>query len=955
MLCVSAAVLAVCIFYTAVLARIPDYNLVLDSRSWTVLRSAPCEPEELHCLRVGDRVLSMGDLRLEEFLADWNLHLLRDMGPEGALEATAQRQGRTFEVELRPRARPLRSLAGYFAVPLVFWLVGTGVILLVRPRNASFFTLVVLCFSTALWIISGMAAYYHAAGSVYLYHALIWFFLPLLLHTHLLVPYPILARLRRLLVPALYAASAVMMVLDLQGILSRRHAQFWVGGAILFTIALVVYRSVHRTDTARSIADRILLFGVASGLLPIAVLVVLPQLAIGTAAQRLLHMIVSAVVVFIVPIWPLSYLYALSKQSKGSVELRANRLLGTYGFLCFFVTLFLICFSIGYRLTPDTVESRTALALTLALIFVVTAPPLWSRFQRFVDRTIYGIEYLPEEIIGVFAARIPTAFDRPKLREILLNEVLPTLMIRQSALYVWDEEGEVEEVYRSAESNDDAEELRTGEVYVGDLDYWMDLDQPTETGPGVDKPDWVRLAVPLHGRDRTIGVWLLGRRDPDDLYPRADRELLHSIANQIAPVLENMRLVERARQEVAENRRLHEQLVQSQKMEAIGRLSAGVAHDFNNLLSVILGYSSLLAAKYRGDETLTGYLADIRDAGDRAAGLTRQLLAFSRQQVLEAKVVDLDAVLEDVEKMLSRLTGEDVELVTDLAGDLPRVRIDAVQMGQVVMNLAVNARDAMPRGGRLELRTDHLVLAEPLEDRVQGQIPAGAYVLLTVADEGEGIPEHQLARIFEPYFTTKEMGKGTGLGLSMVYGIVSQFKGHIRVDSREGEGTIFSIYLPALTVEESKTDIQAPFESTDRSVGSETILVVEDEDSVRHVACEILESHGYRVHSASDGMEALAVYERFPGRFDALLTDVVMPQMKGTELAERLRRRQDDLVVIFMSGYNEESVFSGWRGNERPVLINKPFSPASLVDQMRTLLDRVKEGISVRPGPSPAP
>ncbi|MDA8019725.1 MAG: ATP-binding protein [Thermoanaerobaculia bacterium] len=929
----------VCVFFLRSLATIPNYSdLLLDPKTWEVVDAAECGEVAL-CLRPGDEVLSLGDLDLATYRSNWSTPLYGGSSPDGALAVVAQRSGRQFEITLHPSENEASSLFLLWGVPLLFWCVGVVVILLVRPRNLTWLLLTSLFQLTAVWIAAGTVSAYHIAGSMYVYHAIIWFFLPMLVHVHLLVPYPIFSAARRWIMPLLYSAALLLLLLDFTGRLSQRVAMVWVGVAVLTTFSLIAARLVLKSDAPQRMMDRILFFGVVIGLLPLACFAFVPMLEDAETREFVVE-ISQTLVALCLPIWPLSYLYALSKFSPGPIGLRANRLLGAYGFFCLFVTGYLSLYILGDYLLPGT-QGRVSWSLALALAFVVVAPPLKRTFQKFVDRTIYGIKYLPDEIIGVFAARIPRAVDIGNLRKILLDEISPTLMIRESALFVWSE-GRIEEVYREGvpeppPSPSDAE-----------LQRWMEQDP--KAGPRIPTPGWVRFAVLLQGRNRTLGVWLLGRRDPDDLYPASDRELLHSIANQIAPVVENIRLVERARREVEENRRLQRQLIQSQKMEAIGRLSAGVAHDFNNLLSVILGYSSLLAVKYKGDDTLISYLDDIRDAGDRAAELTRQLLAFSRQQVMEAKLVHLNHVVADVERMLQRLTGEDVEVRTRLSAKLPKVRIDPSQMGQVVMNLAVNARDAMPEGGVLELITECVQLAEELEDPIQGEIPAGEYVVLNVSDTGVGMAADQLHRIFEPYFTTKELGKGTGLGLSMVYGIVSQFQGHIRVASEVANGTRFSIYLPAQIGEESAVGLRAPLLRDAAVRGTETILVVEDEDSVRHVACEILQAQGYRVTSAADGAAALDACDELGGPPDLLLTDVVMPQMKGTDLAFHLKRKYPELRVLFMSGYNDEAVFSGWRGDkeDRPVLIAKPFSPAVLLSEIRRQLDRDRKGRAER-------
>lgn len=929
----SALVLLIACWFTQVSVSQPDLDgLVLSPRTWIVLEVPECTSAGA-CLEVGDQVERIGELDRDTFQERRYVGLLSGAGSGDTVEVVALRNGERFTTALST-ARTVGAFeflkASLFS--LIFWLVGTGVALLVRPRSTSWLVLVALNYTTSVWLAAGQAAYFQEAGSWFLFHALIWLFLPILVHTHWIVPYPIAPRSRRWAIPTLYVAALVLVSFDLTGSLPRVVMLWWAGIAVVSVGVLLVVRLLRSADPAQRVADRVLFFGVIFGILPLAVQVALSAASTpggrGTAVEGLANFLF----VMFMPIWPLSYLYALSKYSTGPIQLRANRLLGTYGFFCVLVSAFVVLFSFGNYLLPTDFD-RVALALALALVMITLAPASKVRFQKFVDRTIYGIKYLPEEIIGVFAARIPRAFDLANLRQVLVREVAPALMIRESALYVWNDEGRVEEVYRRGDENGPAPPAPSEST----LASWA---EQTSVDNG-SVPDWVRFSAPLQGRDRVLGVWLLGRRDPDDLYPAADRELLNSIANQIAPVVENIRLVERAQHEVEENRKLQQQLIQSQKMEAIGRLSAGVAHDFNNLLSVILGYSSLLAVKYRGDDTLIGYLDDIRDAGDRAAALTRQLLAFSRQQVMEAKTVHLNHVVADVERILQRLTGEDVEVSTRLAENLPKVRIDSAQMGQVVMNLAVNARDAMPEGGTFELITEVRHLDEALEDPIQGQIPPGEYVTLTVADNGVGMPEDQLHRIFEPYFTTKELGKGTGLGLSMVYGIVSQFKGHIRVESEVGKGTAFSIFLPAQIGEESAVGIRSPYRVDESAGGSEAILVVEDEASVRHVACEILQAQGYRVYSASDGPEALEVYDGLDQSPDLLLTDVVMPQMKGTDLAAHLQRKQPDLQVVFMSGYNEESVFSGWRGDEedRPVLIAKPFSPSSLLAEIRRQLD----------------
>ncbi len=339
-------------------------------------------------------------------------------------------------------------------------------------------------------------------------------------------------------------------------------------------------------------------------------------------------------------------------------------------------------------------------------------------------------------------------------------------------------------------------------------------------------------------------------------------------------------------------------------------------------------------------------MKNIKDAGERAATLTKQLLAFSRQQVMEVKLTDVNVIVSDIEKMLRRLAGEDVELTTNLGPDLPNVKIDPGQMGQVIINLAVNARDAMPDGGRFTIETLEVGCEGDGSDSCHEGVPEGRYVLLQATDTGTGVDPEVQPHIFEPYFTTKEMGKGTGLGLSMVYGIISQSKGHIFVDSTMGQGTTFYIYLPAITKTTLKDDVGTT-KRTDPLAGTETVLLVEDEGSVRAVAGEILQANGYTVIEAPDGPEALQEFEDHEVDIDLLLTDVVMPKMKGPELADRLRKIKPQLKILFMSGYHEESLLRRQIGDRSSVLIQKPFTPRILARKVREVLDS-KEGAHSR-------
>ena len=383
-------------------------------------------------------------------------------------------------------------------------------------------------------------------------------------------------------------------------------------------------------------------------------------------------------------------------------------------------------------------------------------------------------------------------------------------------------------------------------------------------------------------------------------------------------------------------RRSEEQLRHAQKMEAVGRLAGGVAHDFNNLLTAITGQARLLLDFEPTSEELRIGLEEIVRAGTRAGGLTRQLLAFSRKQVLQPRVLDLNAVLLDTERMLRRLIGEDVALVVAVDADLGNVRADPGQMEQVIVNLAVNARDAMPEGGTLTIGTR---AAEVDEEMAMGlDVAAGRYVVLTVRDTGTGIDPRVLPHIFEPFFTTKEVGTGTGLGLATVYGIVRQSGGAVSVASPFEEGTVFEIYLPC--TEEALDPTPAPTH-VEEPKGVETILLVEDDDGVRSLARQVLRRSGYRVLEADNGRTALGIWATHGKLVDLLLTDIIMPEMGGRELAARIGEERPDLRVLFMSGYSAEAISSRGVLDAGVSLLEKPFTPAEFVKRVRDALDAI--------------
>jgi PAS domain S-box-containing protein len=450
------------------------------------------------------------------------------------------------------------------------------------------------------------------------------------------------------------------------------------------------------------------------------------------------------------------------------------------------------------------------------------------------------------------------------------------------------------------------------------------------------------LGVPVKVDERVVGVLAI-RITREGSFSSGDVEIARAFAAQAAIALENSRLYQETQDALRELSDTKDQLVQSQKMEAIGQLAGGIAHDFNNLLTIIIGRAQLFLTRAAAGDPGRPDVEMVNQAAERAAGLTRQLLAFSRKQVLRPEPLDLNALIGGLAPMLRRLIGEHMDLIIAPGGDLGQVTADPGQIEQVVMNLVVNARDAMPKGGALNVQTKRAVLAET-KDHLEGRIPPGDYVTVRVQDAGCGMAPGTLAKIFEPFFTTKEPGKGTGLGLSTVYGIVHQSGGHIGVDSAPGRGTTFTIYLPRTAAPTPRP----PGVKTDVAMvgGSETILLVEDDAEVRQLALDVLESCGYAVLATGDPREALTIAARRGGEIDLLVTDMVMPTIRGSALATQLRRQLPDLRLLYISGDTDEMASSGGKIDPLAALLQRPFTPPALARAVRAALDGGSDGLA---------
>jgi signal transduction histidine kinase/CheY-like chemotaxis protein len=472
--------------------------------------------------------------------------------------------------------------------------------------------------------------------------------------------------------------------------------------------------------------------------------------------------------------------------------------------------------------------------------------------------------------------------------------------------------------------------LKTATVII-DNDYERSMSHKSAVVIGnVDGDNLPRsaLTAPMTVLGRTIGCVEV-QSCKATAYSQEHATAMRMAASLAASAIENAALAEREHEK-------GEQLRQAQKMEAVGRLAGGVAHDFNNLLTAINGYSDLTLRSLEPKNPLRPRIEEIKKAGERAASLTRQLLAFSRKQMLQPRVLDLNTIIAEVDKMLRRLIGEDVLLEARLEPSLGQVKADPGQIEQILMNLVVNARDALPVGGHITIGTRNRYLDRT---HIKGQevVKPGHYVVLSVSDDGCGMDSQTQKKIFEPFFTTKEFGKGTGLGLSTVYGIVKQSEGSIWVYSELGKGTTFNIYLPRVddvAAHEEIVEMKQPVAS-----GRETVLLVEDEPMVRALAREVLEQYGYTVICAADGQEGLDICKAFAGRIDLIITDVVMPRMSGREMAESVVSVRPDARILYMSGFTDDAIVRHGMLDEDFPFIQKPFSPEALASKARELLD----------------
>jgi signal transduction histidine kinase len=594
--------------------------------------------------------------------------------------------------------------------------------------------------------------------------------------------------------------------------------------------------------------------------------------------------------------------------------------------------------SVLYILTPII----GALLLGIALLFASRSVRTWQQAQR-----LAGDRAARMRAVAGAAAGVGAATTLPELDTVIRHAIAKVVDHDRCTFAIYDADTHTFEFVQSPGNADGVIQRipareTSGEEFLRDRTSILTVDasdersaDPFHAGNGQRSESVVRCA--MYSGPRLLGLIAVHSFEPDH-YSEDDVEVLETLSSVAASAVE--RIESMHEREIAEEglRRSEEQLIQAQKMEAVGLLAGGIAHDFNNLLTAIKGNSELLRQDECLPDELRDHVCEITAAADRAAALTGQLLAFSRRQVLQPRVVDINALVENMNTLVRRLIGEDVVLVTNLETDLWHVRADPHQMEQVLLNVTLNARDAMPQGGSLLISTSNIPIDAESAD-TPGLAP-GAYVRIAVQDSGIGMSEESLGRIFEPFYTTKAVGKGTGLGLSTVYGIVKQSGGHIYVQSAPDDGTTMQIYLPR-TTDPLDPPLAPSTDRVDPADQSGVVLVVEDEATVRTLLSRVLARKGYDVMEAATGEEALAILNS-DLHVDLLLTDTVMPGISGVELAERARIIRPSLAVLHMSGYTEDEVFRRGLSRRGEDFLQKPFSPAVLLSNVADALSKVR-------------
>lgn len=791
---VALAMLAVCAFYTYAAAQWAPYPGFDLSANWVVRALDSCEANVSWCaangepLQVGDRILVIGDLSHDDAMRDRGQVPFAGYSSGDWAPLTVERAEEVFTVQWRmlgptPAGQWRRWGEGLF-IYLPFWVIGTVLLLFLRPQDRRWRLLILFNYFTAFWLAVGAFSHLQIVYTSPTQRALAWLLVPVYLHVHLVVPSVLFPRMQRVLLPCLYILAAVLALLELLQQAPDGAYNLGLLVAVGGSFALLLVRLLGRFPASARTSVYLMLAGIGLAMGPGLGLAVIPSLFQSPLRDQALANRIAA---FAIPLLPAFYLYAVYKPYLGRLEFRFNRLLSLYSFALLYLTALVLALTMAGHL----LDGGLTLSTFIAAGFGIAAPFLQRGFLQLIDQAAYGAVPDPQKIVYTFADRMPSALDQEALVTLLAAEILPQFDIRQSALYLLQED-RADLIYQANVAHNEEHEVVEGLQGL--------MAEAERFRPGQDvagKPfAWVRLAIPLQAHHEAIGFWLFGQREPDDYYPQHQIALLKTLAKQVAVAVENSLLFREQQQYTVElqqsldrQQAMQTQLVQAGKLASLGTLVAGITHELNNPLAGIkLFTGNLQAFKQRGqltDALLIQALADIDQLVDKANHIIRHFRDFSRRSGGEFGAVDLNQPVSDALGMLEQqLRLHNIQVQLALGADLPPVLGDANQLEQVVVNLIGNARDAMVapscHNRMLTLRTCAM----------------GGTVVLEVADTGCGIAAEHLDKIFDPFYTTKEIGEGTGLGLSISYGIIKNHGGEISVDSAPGRGTTFHVRLP---------------------------------------------------------------------------------------------------------------------------------------------------------------
>ena len=708
--------------------------------------------------------------------------------------------------------------------------------------------------------------------------------------------------------------------------------------SVIASVVLVAWYAGHNWPEARRRPIRLIAFGNVASVMPLMLLSLLPSV-LGFPTKipweiSFLGLLLS----------PLFYSYALMPTHLLRLGITFKRVSVYYLLFVLFCFSFLLGTALLHRLSTSPQRDWPWVGILLSAGCVLAAVPLSRLFERLTDLVWFGGGVSYARVVGQLAESLAVTLDRAKLQRLLVHELAQAMHLSWSALFLRDrDQGLALIASNGLEMTEEAGSVlpREGELaaYLGTLNKPVTHEQVrralADASLSQGERWWLLLAdlafwLPLVSEGTLQGALLIGPKSGDDFFTIEDERILTTLAYQASVAAHNVRLAE-------DKAAIEVELVQAQKMEAIGRLAAGIAHDFNNILTSIIGYAQLLQMQGGIPQEAMEDLKIIASEGDRAARLIRQILDFSRKSIIQRRPLDLFSFLKESIKFLQRTIPENVHVSLEVDAKEYVVLSDSTMMRQVLANLAVNAYDAMPDGGELLFRLSRFTL-QPGDQAPFPDMQPGEWIALSVADIGMGISKEVLPHIFEPFFTTKGVGKGTGLGLAQVYGIVKQHEGHIGVETERGKGATFTIYLPALPVQQEPSK-EAPEEM--RRGHGETILVVEDEPAVLEAVKAMLELANYRVLAVSDAYEALDIYEQHQEEVALVLTDMVMPRLGGRDLIEILKARNPDLRTVVMSGYPLEEEGRDFLVQGSVEWIGKPVSVA----QLARVVDRVLNGL----------